>query len=76
LSLIILRCIYKSDPEDVATKRRHRAWLEEYVNQEMADASHSHRRLAAAAVKGFYEKNDSPFFGKVSIAEKTPPETP
>lgn len=27
-----LRCVYGSAPEDVATKRRHADWLNEYVN--------------------------------------------
>jgi integrase len=63
-----LRCIYRSEPEDVATKRKHRVLLEDYLNQELIRCSESHRRVAAAAVKGLYEKNDSPLFGKVNIA--------
>jgi hypothetical protein len=47
-----LRCIYKSEPEDVATKRRRRALLEEYVNQELITShSESYRRQATAAAK-------------------------
>ncbi len=63
-----LRCIYRSEPEDVATKRKHRALLEDYLNQELGHYSESHRRLAMAAVKGYYEHSDSPLFGKVSVA--------
>jgi integrase len=65
-----LRCIFKSEPEDVITKRKHRAWLEDYINGRLAGRSESHRRLAAAAVKGFYEKNDGPLFGRVTIVEE------
>jgi hypothetical protein len=67
-----LRCIYRSEPEDVALKRRHRAWLEEYVNVHLGDLSSSYRRVAASVVKGFYDRNDSPFYGKLSIAEGSP----
>lgn len=64
-----LRCIYKSEPEDVATKRKHRAWLEEYVNESMKGRSHSYRVSLSQAVLGFYEKNDSPLFGKLKVAD-------
>ncbi|HVC27347.1 MAG TPA: hypothetical protein VND40_04230, partial [Nitrososphaerales archaeon] len=67
-----LGCIYRSEPEDVATKRKHRAWLEEYVNVKMADASNSYRRVGASVVKGFYDRNDSPFYGKLNLAEGGP----
>jgi hypothetical protein len=43
--------------------------LEEYVNEEMRGTSESYRRLAAVTVKGFYDRNDSPLFGKITIAE-------
>ncbi|MDA4118661.1 MAG: hypothetical protein OK455_09990 [Thaumarchaeota archaeon] len=68
-----LRCTFRSEPEDVGTRRKHRAWLEEYVNEEMEGKSESYRRLAASAVKSFYERNDSPLNGKVNIAERPPP---
>lgn len=64
-----LVCIWKSDPVDVDTKRRHRAWLEEYVNVKMAGLSLSYRRGTASIIKGFYDKNDSPLFGKVRVAD-------
>ncbi|MGD1055672.1 MAG: hypothetical protein ABR867_06290, partial [Nitrososphaerales archaeon] len=64
-----LVCVWKSDPVDVDTKRRHRAWLEEFVNVQLAGCSLSYRRGTASIVKGFYEKNDSPLFGKLRIAE-------
>jgi integrase len=64
-----LVCIWKSDPVDVDTKRRHRAWLEEYVNVKMAGCSLSYRRGTASIIRGFYDKNDSPLFGKVRIAD-------
>jgi integrase len=66
-----LVCVWKSDPVDVDMKRRHRAWLEEYVNVHMAERSRSYRAGIASVVKGFYEKNDSPLFGKVRLAEST-----
>ena len=74
-----LRCIYKSEPEDVATKRRHREWLEEYVNVGLGRLSESSRRLAVAAVKGLYLSNDSPLFGRVAVSlpeARDPPRTP
>jgi len=71
-----LRCIYRSEPEDVVTKRRHRAWLEDYANGALGSRSESYRRVAAATVKGFYEKNDSPLFGKVTVVEDPPAPPP
>jgi integrase len=67
-----LVCIYRSEPEDVALKRKHRALLEEYVNVEMGGTSSSYRRVAASAVKGFYDRNDSPLYGRLRIAEGSP----
>jgi integrase len=64
-----LVCVSKSDPVDVDVKRRHRAWLEEYVNVDLEGKSLSYRRGIASIVKGFYEKNDSPLFGTVKVAD-------
>lgn len=65
-----LRCVYGSAPEDVATKRRHADWLNEYVNVYMIskNASEAWRTLAFAAVKEFYKKNDSPLFGDIGFS--------
>lgn len=67
-----LICVWKSDPVDVDMKRRHRAWLEEFVNVKLAGRSLSYRRGTASVIKGFYEKNDSPLFGKVRVADSAP----
>ncbi len=64
-----LRCIYKSEPEDVTSKRKHRAWLEEYVNESMKGRSYSYRESLSQAVLGFYTRNDSPLFGKLKVAD-------
>ncbi|MDG6916743.1 MAG: site-specific integrase [Nitrososphaerota archaeon] len=64
-----LFCVWKSDPVDVDVKRKHRAWLEEFVNVKLAGCSLSYRRGTASIIKGFYEKNDSPLFGRVRVAD-------
>lgn len=70
-----LVCIFKSDPVDVATKARHKRWLEEHVNGYMvrngyAEAS---RLVRAAAVKRLYETNESPLHAVVNTSRATPP---
>lgn len=72
-----LVCVFRSDPVDVDTKRKHRAWLEEYINVRVAGRSETYRRGMASIVKGFYEKNDSPLFGSIKVADseaQAPPE--
>ncbi len=64
-----LRCIYRSEAEDVAQKRKHREWLETFVNKELEGYAMSYRAGAASTVKKWYERNDSPLFGEVRIAE-------
>jgi hypothetical protein len=64
-----LVCVFRSDPVDVDTKRKHRAWLEEYINVKMAGRSESYRHGITSIVKGFYEKNDSPLFGSIRVAD-------
>src|SRR5437870_4850857 len=53
-----LACIFKSDPTDVATKRKHTDYLNEYVNDYMLrkGESESSRQVAAAAIKMFYRR--------------------
>ncbi|MGA2665113.1 MAG: site-specific integrase [Nitrososphaerales archaeon] len=70
--------IYRSEPEDVASKRKHRGLLEEYVNEEMVRQGFAEmsRMVLASAVSNFYSKNDSPLFGKVTVsrgAARIPP---
>jgi hypothetical protein len=44
-----LRCIYHSEPEDVASKRKHRALLEEFANVNMIERGFAEiSRLALA----------------------------
>jgi len=59
-----LRCIYESKAVDVATKRRHMDWLDQFINdylknRKIVDTS---RYVAASMMKGFYERNDSGLF--------------
>ncbi len=65
-----LRCIAKAEPEDVATRRRHREWIERFVNEELKDRSMTYGIGIASTVSKFYEKNDSQLFGRISIAER------
>ncbi len=67
-----LTSIRRSQPEDVATKRKHRAWLEEYVNVVMVeqDFAEIKRLVLASAVCQFYEKKDSPLFGEAKVSRQ------
>jgi integrase len=64
-----LICVFDSKPTDVGAKRRHREWLERFVNVRLVDHSMSYRAGVASTVKKFYSRNDSPLFGEVRIAE-------
>ena len=46
-------------------KRTHMDWLRRYLNVYLIDRGYSEakRKLASAAVRLFYEANDSPLFG-------------
>lgn len=60
-----LVCVFRSDPVDVATKRRHTDWLNDYINGYLIEKgfSESKRMVAASAIRGFYQTNDSALFG-------------
>lgn len=65
-----LRCVFESKPVDVATKRRHMDWLDEFTNtylkgKKIVDGS---RAVSASMVKQFYERNDSALFGDFAVA--------
>lgn len=65
-----LRCVYESKPVDVATKRRHTDWLDEFVNQYLVGKGivDQSRATTASFVKLFYLRNDSPLFGDFSVS--------
>lgn len=69
-----LECVYESKPTDVLAKRRHTDLLNEYVNVHLIqrEDSESKRSLAAAAIRSFYESNDSALFGHWKRAEQKP----
>ncbi|MDA4117593.1 MAG: site-specific integrase [Thaumarchaeota archaeon] len=73
-----LLCVYRSDPTDVRTKRRHTDWLNEYVNVRLLEegASESKRHVSAAAIKEFYRRNDSQLFGDFQLALQAPKPAP
>lgn len=73
-----LICVFKSDPTDLATKRKHTDLMSEYVNRYLIerDDSESKRTASVAAIRGLYKANDSPLFGDYSVASqavKAPP---
>lgn len=72
-----LRCVFESSAVDVARKRKHLDWLNEYSNKFLLEQgySESKRHAAANAIRMFYEKNDSSLFGDYSLASQ-PLETP
>lgn len=75
-----LQCVYESSAVDVARKRKHTDWLNEFVNtylkdRKIADIS---RAMSASFAKRFYEANDSKLFGDfgVSLDKPVPPPPP
>jgi len=56
-----LNCVFESGPVDVATKRRHTDWLNQYANTYLVEkgVSVSERKVSAAAIVKFYQRNDS-----------------
>jgi integrase len=73
-----LSCIFKSDPTDVITKARHTNWLSEYINTVLyrREESEAKRKLASAAVRMFYQRNNSPLWGDYRVTETPVLETP
>lgn len=73
-----LVCVFKSDPTDVGTKRKHTDWLDQFVNGHMLEKgySESERRLVAAAINQLYRRNDSPLFGDFEVSKQPPREPP
>jgi len=72
-----LRAVFESGPTDIETKRKHTDLLAAYINGYLIERelSESNRKVAEAAIKGFYRANDSPLFGHWKRAEQKP-ETP
>lgn len=75
-----LKCVFETQAVDVATKKRHMAWMDEYVNLVLVSQGwpESGRANAATTVKKFYQTNDSPLFGdfRVSSQEGVAPSPP
>ncbi len=73
-----LRLVYGSGPMEVDVKRTHMDWLRRYLNVYLIDRGYSEakRKLASAAVRLFYEANDSPLFGHLKEAEGRPQPPP
>ena len=75
-----LRCVFESKPIDVETKRKHTDLLSEYINGCLVekDYSESKRQVAASAIKGFYQANDSTLFGDyaTAVTKVEPPASP
>lgn len=69
-----LSCVFESKPTDVATKKRHTVWLDEYVNDYLIrqDVSESKRNVATSAIRGFYRSNDSSLWGNFRVADQKP----
>lgn len=72
-----LVCVFKSDPTDTLTKRRHTDWLNQFINVDLIEkgSTEDARTTSASAVKRFYESNDSALFGdfRVSTQDAIPP---
>lgn len=64
-----LENVYGSGPTEVERKRMHTDWLQQFVGLEgpLNGLSNSYRRTAAAAVRSFYDRNDSPLFGDFEV---------
>ncbi|MDG6919370.1 MAG: hypothetical protein JRN62_08050 [Nitrososphaerota archaeon] len=69
-----LKAVFESPPTDVAAKRRHTDLLGEYVNKYLIerDTGDSTRKVATAAIRAFYESNDSELFGHWRVADQAP----
>ena len=65
-----LENVFGSDPVDVAKKRTHMDWMNEYANEYLVvlGRSESRRMVTVAAVRGFYDSNDSALFGHFRLA--------
>ena len=66
-----LNCVFNSEATDTATKAKHTRLLKTYINTYLfqkgcADAK---RRLVAAAIRTFYQSQNSPLFGAYKFAE-------
>jgi Phage integrase family len=69
-----LMCVFKSDPTDAASKRKHTDWLSEYVNSHLLQkgSPEDSRTSAASAIKRFYESNDATLFGDFRVSSQDP----
>ncbi|MDG6909310.1 MAG: tyrosine-type recombinase/integrase [Nitrososphaerota archaeon] len=65
-------CVFRSEPVDVQTKRRHTDWLDRYVNGVLKGSRSDSLRRITAAVVMFYKRNDSPLFGDFQVSMSKP----
>jgi hypothetical protein len=68
--------VFKSDPTDVVTERRHTDWLLQYVNRYTIDKGYSqgYRVHAATVIRRFYARNDSALYGDFQVSYERPKE--
>lgn len=66
-----LNCVFKSDATDVSSKAKHTRLLKAFVNTYLFQKGYadSKRRLTAAAIRTFYQSQNSPLFGRWKFAE-------
>jgi integrase len=70
-----LECVFGSRPQDVLKKRRHTDWLDQFVNDHMRRRGAGSVQVGiAAAVRGFYRRNDSELFGDFRVSLPDPEE--
>lgn len=69
-----LVCVFKSDPTDVATKRRHTDFLNDFVNVWLLErkSPESTRMGISSAIRRFYQSNDSELFGDFRVSTQEP----
>ena len=69
-----LAAIYSPDTTDIARKRKHTDWMNEYVNVYMIERglSDQARSLARVSITMFYRSNDSALFGYFRMSERPP----
>jgi integrase len=69
-----LVCVYRSDPIDTRTKRKHTDLLNEFVNVHLVGKGslQDSRAIYATVVRRFYESNDSKLFGDFRVSSQDP----
>ncbi len=65
-----LLCVFKSDPTDVITKRKHTDFLNDFGNVFLVQRGmkEKSREVYAASIQQFYRRNDSQLWGSFSVS--------